>query len=81
MIFQLCLHRHEVEVYSLLETGHGTSFLDFFLSFRQSPAKLRRSIFSPSMGRGEWRRGILWLQRGSLPCRKRKKSMNTSVGR
>lgn len=47
MIFQLCLHQHEVEVYSLLETGHNTSFLDFFFSFRQSPAKLRRSIFSP----------------------------------
>lgn len=79
MIFQLCLHQHEVEVYSLLETGHNTSFLDFFFLFGNLQLSSGGVYSAPSMGRGEG--GTLWLQRGSLPCRKRKKSMNTSVGK
>lgn len=78
MIFQLCLHRHEVEVYSLLETGHNTSFLDFS-SFRQSPAKLRRSIFSPIHGKGGGRDTLASARQFAL--QEKKKSMNTSVGK
>lgn len=78
MIFQLCLHQHEVEVYSLLETGHGTSFLDFFFLFGNLQLKLRRSIFSP-MGRGGGRDTLASARQFAL--QEKKKSMNTSVGK
>lgn len=54
-------------------------FRFFFFLFGNLQLSSGGVYSAPSMGRGEG--GTLWLQRGSLPCRKRKKSMNTSVGK
>lgn len=72
MIFQLCLHQHEIEVYSLLETGHGTSFLDFFFSFGNLQLKLRRSIFSPIHGKGGGRDTLASARQFALQEKRKK---------
>lgn len=47
-------------------------FFRFFFSLFGNLQLSSGGVYSaPSMGRGEG--GTLWLQRGSLPCRKRKK--------